>query len=188
MKKHWLAIFLAGSIIIHLVVIFFVRFGVSPKRTPIIYGWPNIVNSCDLFSVNSKVKSSKPFIFSLDEVRHDYFSRFSDVSVAASSTLPEASVSVPRFTEKEPSPEAVPASSGSPYFYLWDQPTLLAAQEQERASYRIFVSKQGKVLFIYPGKLTTNASDLLRVQEYIRSASFFLNKNFFWTNIEGVVK
>jgi hypothetical protein len=188
MKTRWLVIFLAGSIIIHLTVVFFVQFGVSAKGVPVIYGWPDIVNSCDLFSANPQVEPSKQFIFSLDEVRHNYFSRSSDDLVTANAALPDVSLPLPRFTQ-EPSPHEVAlAGSDSAYFYLWEQPTLLTRQEPERASYRIFVSKQGKILFIYPDKLTSDASGALRVQEYIRSASFFLNKSFFWTNVEGVVK
>lgn len=188
MKKNWLVIFLAGSLIIHLILVFVLPFKIKAKNTPVIYGWPNIVDSRDLFSVSPKAEFSTRFIFSLDELRRNYFSRPSDALVMANAILPDVYPRLPEFRQTSSVREVGLGAPEPAYFYLWERPRLLSGREPERVSYRIFVSKQGKVLFIYPDKLISDASGLLRLQEYIRSASFFLNKNFFWTNIEAVVE
>jgi len=188
MKMVWLVIFLSCSIIIHLVVLFFVQFDVSAKSSPVIYGWPNIINHSDLFSSMPQRQSLEKLIFSQDDVRRDYLLQFSDVRVASETILPEVSLPGPRLGKGAIAGDMPLVAPGPRYFYLWEQAPLFASQEPERVSYRIFVSERGKVLFIHPGKLTVNSSGELRLQEHIRSASFFLNDNFFWTNIEGVVK
>lgn len=188
MRRGWLIIFLACSAMIHLTVVLFVRLDVEAKTTPVIYGWPDIIGRSDLFPSQSGAQPSEQFIFSQDPVRRNYFFRPSDVLVEPAAPSPEFSVSWQGSEADVLTGDVSPAASSPQHFYLWEQTPLFTAQEPERASYRLFVSEQGKVLFIYPNKLAANSSGELRVQEHIRRATFFLNENFFWTNIEGVVK
>ncbi len=188
-KTGFLIIFLGLSLGLHFFFLLFLNVEIDTKKTPVVYSWPNIVDKNILFSPQTQTETLPNGVFSLDKVRRDYFySHFPPSAVGHSALRKKLDVFLPLKDKVDRSQMAYDNHGSPKYFYLWDQIAGLPSSEVEKVTYNIFVSSYGKVLLIYPDKLAANSSGNFLVQDHIRSASFFINDNFFWTKMEGVVK
>jgi hypothetical protein len=190
MRKTGFFILCIGlSFVLHFFFVLLVKVEIDAKKTPVIYGWPNILDKKDLLISGTQVDSLPEFVFALDEVRRDYFSHHLFGGLGQKSVLHEnLDVFEPLKNKIDVNQKDRPRNLETKYFYLWEQVAGLPSQETEAVTYNIFVSSQGKVLLIYPDKLAVNSSGNLLVQDHLRSASFFMNDNFFWTKMERIVK
>ena len=183
---NFLVLSLLISFIVHVFCASVLTPDVITKGAPAIYGWPNIVNKADLLSSDKQTDVDQELFFSFDDLRREYFSLPLSVS---GDQLGELAVNQNAFIVSDRRLTDIPLErENEAYVYLWERPLSFSSKEEESVSYNTFVSRQGKVLFIYPDKLPVNSSGSLEFQEYIRKASFFFNDNFFWTKVEGVVK
>ncbi len=183
-QRRSLLIVLFFSFLVHVFIFSFFRFEIDAKRTPAIYVWPDILNKRDLLS-KEKVKTlPKEAFFSSDKLRYKYFSKAITGKV---NSFFNQEVALHKKTNNLRKNDNLREFKPQ-FYYLWEDRMPFLPLEEEKVSYKAFVSKRGKVLFTYPQKLTANSSGNLHFQEHIHSAGFFLNDKFFWTKVDGVVK
>jgi len=172
------------SFLLHAIIVSSCSFYLNAKGSPVVYGWSNVINRKDLFLNKKNISFPSGVNFSQDSLRKGYLSS----SFLVRRPYPSAPNLLPSVVE-ESIGEVEFTSKWNNYIYLWKQsPILISEDEKEKVTYRAYVSSYGKVLFMYPEKLPFNSSGNLRLQDYIRKATFFLDNRFFWTKLEGVVE
>jgi hypothetical protein len=185
-----LAVFFALflSLFLHLAAVFSCSLQIKAKGSPSFYGWINIISRKDLFLEDKEVIFPSGVDFSSDYIRRRYFSSLPRQKLYFSEDEKEnePALAIPEISESFSSWEGLKRRNG--HFYLWQRPAVFSPWEEEAVSYNAYVSPYGKILFLYPDKLPVNSYGNLHLQEYLRKASFFLDRRFFWTKLEGVVK
>lgn len=173
------------SLGIHFFLLFSVSLYITKKRLPVIYSWLDILDKKALFLKKKNISLPEELNLSSDTVRKDYFLSF----------LPPREEVYYFPQEKKIYPQVYLknyAKRKTEYLYLWDRSSLIfPLAREEKVSYKVFVSRQGKIIFSFPNHLTVNSHHSVYFQEYVREAALFLNDRsdrFFWTNLEGVIK
>lgn len=188
MRKKFVIFFpLVLSVFLHVVVASSCSLQIAAKGDPSFYNWFNILSSQDLFLKEKEVVFPESINFSSNNTRRKYFSS----SHLSGSHLPEAEDN-PNLSFLIPKIAKIPLALNDTgtkqnHFYFWERGAVFFPWEAENISYKAYVSRYGKVLFLYPEKLTVNSYGNLYLQKYLREATFFLD-GFFWTKLEGVVK
>lgn len=187
-KKFGIFFPLVLSLLLHLVVIFSCSLQIKAKGDPFFQVWFNVLSRKDLFLEDKEVIFPKSVNFSSDNTRRRFFSslpHYESYSLESRKDYNLDSI-LPKITKiLFPSEKRGKKES---YFYLWERSAVFSPWEEEVISYKAYVSPYGKVLFLYPERLPFNSYGNLRLQEYLREATFFLNDRFFWTKLEGIVK
>ncbi|UCD15049.1 MAG: hypothetical protein JSV34_04825 [Candidatus Omnitrophota bacterium] len=183
MSKKNLFFSVALSFLIH----FFVIFSFSPyfsiRKTPVIYCWSSILKKEDLFVRSGRVDFPKGVDFSFGGLREKYFSsgwqnRKNFYQGVNKNDYPSS----PRANSKNYLKES------RDYLYLWKRRRVFPSKEKEKIPYKVLCSASGKVIFLYPQKLSLDSKKNIAVQKYIREAVFPLKDKFFWTKLEGVIE
>jgi len=187
-KKFFILLPLVFSVLLHLVVVSSCSLQITAKGAPSFYSWFNILSRQDLFLEERGVVFPESVNFSSGNVRREYFS---PPHLPGSYLLKDKEdhnfgFLIPKITETLP--PLKDAKGGQSRFYLWERGAVFSPWEEEDISYKAYVSPYGKVLFLYPERLTVNSYGNLYLQKYLREATFFLEDRFFWTKLEGVVK
>jgi hypothetical protein len=188
-KTGFLILFLILSLLAHLLSLLFIKVEIHAKNTPVVYGWPNIISKDDLMISAREPVSLPEAAFPLDSLRREYFAH--RLFSPDKNRLARVKDPLPHKPPEEGSFDAGAGflrDTGPSHFYLWEDVAGFTNSDPETVVYNIFVSPRGKVLLIYPDKLAANSSGNFQVQDHLRSASFFINDNFFWTKKERIVK
>lgn len=185
MRKRSFVIFSLGlSAFLHFGIIFFCSLYIEAKGEPYFYGWLNIVNRKNLVSNKKEIIFPEGVNFSSYDIQKKYFFPLSshylenEQEYDLDSTFFETKKSFPLKEFRE----------NKNYFYLWKREIIFSPREDNNISYKAFISSYGKILFLYPEKLSANFYGNLQLQEYLRNSVFFPRNRFFWTNLGGVVK
>ena len=185
-KGNFLFIFLLFSLLIHAFSFSYFSLYIKKSANPLIYGWLDIVNKKDLFFEKKDIVLPLEINFKFDELRRNHLV----IPFLASSyflkdyKLPSKDL----FFNANYLAKTIRSLESKNYYYFWDHLAIFSSQEDETIPYKTLVSGQGKVIFLYPEKLSVDSSKNIDLQEYIRRSVFFTNNSFFWTKLEGVVK
>ena len=186
-KPSFFLITLVISFLIHILVILSCFLYIDAKASPLIYSWFNIIDKRDLFFREKNVIFPIEVNFPLGNAIRTY-SR--DMTFLPASFLQNAYDKKPYFSAPidKTENESSLLDRGKKYFYLWEKEYTFPADDIEAIPYKAYVSKYGKVLFLYPEKLPINSYGGIYLQKHIRQAGLFLNDKFFWTKLAEVVK
>ncbi len=187
-NKQFIFLFLLVSFALHLAVIFWCSFYIEAKSSPSVYVWPNILARKDLFFEKKPVQfPPESFSASSAAVRRDYFSTPVLKEGYRQSDFNQDS-KVLQYSRKLSANKSYLREKKLNHLYLWERQSAWSSGKGEVIPYRVYVSKQGKVIFLYPEKLSIDSYQSLNFQDYIKESSFFLEDKFFWTKLEGVVQ
>ena len=186
-NKKIIVFCLSLSVLLHLFLIFSSSIYVKSTTSPFLYGWLKIVGKKDLLPKDKVVNIPSEVIFPLESVQKGYFSLMNQ-KILLPKEKDSSILSYQQPTDKDFLDREYLGKAGNLCFYLWENKQILPSESKELIPYRAYVSSFGKILFIYPEKLPVDSSENLDLQNYLRKASFFLNENFLWTKLEGVVK
>lgn len=185
MKKEFILPALVLSLAIHFITLSTVSLYTNKKKTPVIYSWLDMLGKRDLFLKDKDVFLPKELDLSFESLKKDYFLSFL-TSREEVYSLSEEKRNYPPVYSRNYSKEI------TEYLYLWNRwPVIFPLEREEKVTYKVFVSKQGKIIFSFPMRLPMDSHQNVYYQEYVREAAFFLNdksNRFFWTNMEGVIK
>jgi hypothetical protein len=174
------------SFCLHLFALYSFFVYISTKATPVFYSWFDIARKQDSLLKNKSITFTDGVNFSASQPYKEYFVSFiplnkpaADIFTQKPEILPQVAkdVSMKDFNRIE-----------TVYFYLWERPGGLSHKEEERATYKVYVSAHGKIIFSFPEKLPLDSYGNLSLQEYIRESAVFLGDKFCWTKLEGIVK
>lgn len=172
------------SFLFHFLIFSLFCFYVDGRYSPLIYSWLNILDKNDLKNykvVNEVVELSSSVNFGkkyfVDIFKKDIFYRPITqkdkyvVDVIVQSALPK------KYEIKETN-----------FFYLWERLPFFSFSKDETVSFKAFVSPYGKIVFLFPEKLSSNTPDTITTQEYVKEAAIFVNNKFFWTKLKILIK
>ncbi|MFH1317861.1 MAG: hypothetical protein ABIH71_02460 [Candidatus Omnitrophota bacterium] len=74
------------------------------------------------------------------------------------------------------------------YLYLWERQTAFPANKKEKIPYKVLCADSGKVIFLYPQKLSVDSKKNISVQQYLRESVLSLKEKFSWTKLDGVIE
>jgi hypothetical protein len=175
-------IFLLFSALFHILFFSQVNFTIANKQKPHIYAWPNILSREDL-SLNPQIAELPEEVsFSTEKTRKTYFlaslPKF-NYEYAFSQDL--GNYLKPKDTFKKY------VKNSSDIFFLWEKEPLLTG-EAKPLSYRALVSPYGKIILLYPKKLTLDSNESISHYNYLKESAYFFEKKFFWTKFDLLVK
>lgn len=180
---------LLGSLLIHFFLFFSFRcyFKGREGTSPIIYSWLSILHSKDLYKNKGNPILPTEKIFSLDVTRSNYFKQQPTLYFSLSN---QNTNSLPKTKEMVTIKQNVPTA----YIHLWQKNTILPPEIKETILCRGAISKFGKIVFLYPKRLTLNPHAMILTQKYLReSVVFFPNQKpnlgkLHWTKIEEMIE
>jgi len=186
-KKKFILFVIFFSFALHILVVSLCSLYIGARPSPLVCSWQNIVSKSDLFLKQKRVIFPRGVNFPQAGPGKKYFflpfykPRFLRAAQNKSSGFSFFAGAAPlKFLDL--------SKGQSRHLYLWERVSIFPSPEEEKVSYKACISRQGKVLFLYPETLPFNSSGSLRLQEYIREAALFLDNKFSWTRLEGVVK
>ncbi|MCF7887714.1 MAG: hypothetical protein K9L76_00395 [Candidatus Omnitrophica bacterium] len=180
--KKTLFIFLLFSAFFHILFFSQVNFTIANKQKPHIYAWPNILDSEDLSPSSPITKLPQEVSFSTEKTRKDYFL----ASLPKSNYEYTFNQKLDDYTKSKDIFQKYVKNSNN-IFFLWKKETFLPG-EAKPLSYRALVSPYGKIILLYPKKLTLDSHKSLSSHNYLRESAYFLEKKFFWTKFDVLVK
>lgn len=187
MKKINFAMAAVISLCLHLLAIYGIFVYINGKAAPIFYFWADIVRQKDYLLRDREMTFAPGINFSVGRPYKDYFLSFMPLAKSwvltpaeKANILPSALKETTSFVEFHRAETA--------YLYLWERPKGMSYTEEESATYKVYVSPYGKVMFSFPEKLPLNSYGNLISQEYIRESAMFLHDKFYWTKLDGIVK
>ncbi|MCF7886988.1 MAG: hypothetical protein K9L71_01055 [Candidatus Omnitrophica bacterium] len=175
-------IFLLFSAFFHILFFSQVNFTIANKQKPHIYAWPNILSKEDLSPKLQTTKLPRGLSFSTKKTRKAYFL----ASLPKSSYEYAFSQDLDSYTKPKDIFKKYVKNS-SDVFFLWEKEPLLTG-EAKPLSYRALVSPYGKIILLYPKKLTLNSHKSMSSHNYLKESAYFLEKKFFWTKFDILVK
>ncbi len=182
MQKRNIILFFAGlSLFLHIFFVAFISLEIETTSTPLVYGWNNIVSKEDLFLKNKDFNFPPGIELSSQNIRKKYFSFQQPIP----KLIKQEKLNLYPLVSLKNDFALQPDKN---HFYLWKRSLAFSSWDQERVPYRAYVSRYGKVLFLYPEKLPVNSYGSIQLQKYIKESTVFLGDKFFWTKVEGVVK
>jgi len=186
-KRHFIFLFVFFSFLLHAGFMLWCSFYIEARPSPTVNVWTNIIAKKDLFFKKKPIQFPPESFSSSNSLRREYFSSgplrggysFKSRKQPADILpyIPEVSFNkASKFTNKDD------------YIYLWEREAVWSSWEEEAIPYKAYVSKRGKIVFLYPEKLSVNSYESLNFQDYVRDSTLFFGDKFFWTKLEAVVK
>ncbi|MCF7869766.1 MAG: hypothetical protein K9L69_02740 [Candidatus Omnitrophica bacterium] len=180
-KKKYI-IFLLFSAFFHILFFSQFNFTIANKQKPHIYAWPNILSKEDLSPNIQTTKLPRGLSFSTEKTRKAYF--------LASLPKPSHEYTFSQDLDNYVKPKnnfKKYVKNSSDIFFLWEKEPLLTG-EAKPLSYRALVSPYGKIILLYPKKLTLDSNNNRSSYNYLKESAYFLEKKFFWTKFDFLVK
>jgi hypothetical protein len=180
--KKTFFIFLLYSAFVHILFFSQVNFTIANKQKPHIYAWPNILGKEDLSPNSPITKLPQGLNFSTEKTRKDYF--------LASLPKPNYEYTFNQKLDDYTKSKNIfkkYAKNSSDIFFLWKKEPFLIG-EAKPLSYRALVSPYGKIILLYPKKLTLDSHKSISSYNYLKESAYFLEKKFFWTKFDILVK
>ncbi|MBU1121855.1 MAG: hypothetical protein KKF54_04070 [Candidatus Omnitrophica bacterium] len=171
------------SLIVHLFVLLFVYPYFNVKKTPLIYCWPSILEKGDIFSRKGIIPIPKGVDLSASQVRQDYFSSSWVNGKNSHHELHKDKYPLPVVSEGK-----ILLKERNDYLYLWERQTAFPANKKEKIPYKVLCADSGKVIFLYPQKLSVDSKKNISVQQYLRESVLSLKEKFSWTKLDGVIE
>ncbi|MBU1112809.1 MAG: hypothetical protein KKH93_02895 [Candidatus Omnitrophica bacterium] len=186
-KKYFIFLFIAVSLLLHLIIVFQFSFYIQASGSPAVYAWNDVVLKKDLFFKTKPVEFLPEAFSSSASLSREYFSQI--LNKAGYLYLQkDADNNDPYLPLKAFIDQGLLTVEKNPYFYLWEKEKGLSSLEEETISYRAYVSPKGRVILLYPENLPVDSYRGLIHQDYIRESALFTEGKFFWTNLEAVVE
>ncbi|MCF7908764.1 MAG: hypothetical protein K9L86_07845 [Candidatus Omnitrophica bacterium] len=186
-KRHFVSLFVSISLFLHFIFVFWCSFYIETAPSPSVYAWTNIIGKKDLFFEKKLIQFPEKAFSSVDPLRREYFSA-SFLNEDYFQRKHKEQIDILPYVSKVSFDDAILSQKRKQYVYLWERNAVLSSWEEEVIPYRVYVSNHGRVIFLYPEKLSVNSYENLNFQDYIRESTQFLGDKFFWTKLEAVVK
>lgn len=178
---------LAASFFVHLFAISGLLLYIKYENSPVFYSWIDIAARKDSAIKNKGIIFIPEVNFSAGRPNKNYFLSLMPTQkpvIIFSQPKHNVLAGVP----KQAAPEESYAVNETACLYLWDRPQGMSYRQEESATYKVFVSPYGKVIFSFPEKLPFNSYGNVSLQEYIRESTVFFEDKFCWTKLDGIVK
>ncbi|MCF7874010.1 MAG: hypothetical protein K9L84_04645 [Candidatus Omnitrophica bacterium] len=180
--KKIFIIFVLFSTFFHILFFSQINLTLPNKQNPYINAWPNLLNKEDLVAKSQIAKLPKEVNFSTAKIRKAYFSK----------PLPESSYEY--IFNQDLNNYLKPKNilkkytkSNNHIFFLWEKEPQPTAKKKS-ISYRALVSPYGKIILLYPKKLVLDSHKNISSYNYLKESAYFLEKKFFWTKFDVLVK
>lgn len=181
-KRHFVFLFVFLSLFLHLGFVLWCSFYIEATPSPTVNVWTNIIAKKDLFFEKKPIQFPPESFASSDSLRREYFASYPLKEEYFNESL-KGGVDILPYSPKASFQEVSRFRKKDNYIYLWKRETVLPSWEEEVIPYKAYVSKRGKIVFLYPEKLSVDSYKSLNFQDYIRDSTLFLNDKFFWTKL-----
>ncbi|MCF7870887.1 MAG: hypothetical protein K9L95_01345 [Candidatus Omnitrophica bacterium] len=173
--------FFALSGVIHILFFSLTNLTFTSKPKLEIHAWPNILKKKELSANSQTPNIPKEISYSTDKIRKSYFSR----SLNSASHKYKFDEKIDKYSESE----SVPAKyrkENKNIFFLWKKEPGL--NKKKAVSYRALVSPYGRVILLYPEKLTLDSHKNIFNYNRLKESVYFAKSKFFWTKLNLLVK
>ncbi|MFO8052700.1 MAG: hypothetical protein R6U54_01900 [Candidatus Omnitrophota bacterium] len=175
-------IFLLFSILFHILFFLQVNLTITNKQKPYINAWPNLLNKIDLSSKSQTTKLPKGISFSTGKTRKAYFSK----ALPKSNQKYSFSQDLDSYINSENLSKKY-VKNRSNIFFLWEKEPRLT-DKGKSIPYRALVSPYGKIILLYPQKLSLDSDKNISGHNHLKESAYFLEKKFFWTKFNVLVE
>lgn len=173
LKKIFFSFFLI-SLLLHALFFFQVNFEIEKREHSQFSAWPKLLKQDHLLPQARPKNLPKEALLLSQQIRSSYFRRSMPLTKPNYIYLDWDLGS--SYLEKEEKIEQI-----NPFF-LWPRKTG-PTYAHNLAPYQALISPYGKVILLYPEKLSLNPYENIRTHNYLKKSTYFLEKNFFWTKI-----
>jgi hypothetical protein len=173
--------FFALSGIIHILFFSLTNLTLTSKPKLEIDVWPNILKKKEL-SINTQIANlPKGINYSTNKIRKSYFAK----SLASSGHKYKFDEDIDKDTKFESIP-AKQRKENKNIFFLWEKEP--GFSKEKIISYQALVSPYGKVILLYPEKLTLDSHKNISNYNRLKESVYFSKSKFFWTKFNLLVK